>query len=1112
MIRDPFYRQIIDGLDGRLDPEDFERCACDLLRRSAWPTLVPIRGGTDAGMDGGIADGEGTPFPLVCTTRKDVLGNLTGSLKSYEKGGGARLKVVLATSQALTPKRRSNLEKRAQDLGFQLIQIHEQAAMADLLYRDPAWCRELLALTGDPPALSVVPGSTRPLLGNTLVGREPDVAWVTETAGDRLLVGQPASGKTSLLHAWAKAEGGLFVVCDDPGAIAAAIRVEQPTALIIDDAHTKPALVASLRHLRQAISASFDVVATCWEGQQDGVVEALGIPQSQAHRLDRLTRDEIVQVIRGAGLDGPTELVREIVNQAEGRPGLAVTLASFALRGDARAVALGDLLARSVRTTLEPIVGREVSMILAAFAIGGDAGMTQADVAQGLEMPIYRVRDAVTALAAAGVILEVNETHLSVRPATLRWALVRDVFFCGPQSLPAEFLLATAPNPTEVANTLMGAKARGGNLPPDLLLGFLERAHSADAWAGYASLGEAEAQDVLRLHPEMIVSVAWAVLRWAPAMAIPLLLEKAIGDHRDLPSTPEHPLRKIKDWVESAIPGTGEGVVDREILLDATSAWLATGGDDTVAVRALSLVISPAHHRATSDPGSGMQINLHFGLLTLDELCEIRRLWPRVLEVITRMERPVLNPLLQAIGGWAYPGRYQGGMPEEMYATMQATASQMVADLVPLNADRPGVLHRLRKLAESLPCALEIELSEEFAILYPEDWSQGNWQAEEARQRAAVRDLAARVVDQPPTDVLRRIGDAESEAAAAGINWPRWTPLLCHEIASLTSSPLAWARDAIAADISAELVSPFLAKAAEIGEAGWEDVATRCLDEPDLCGLAIWTILTAPTVSDVLLDRAVAETGMLLRAVQFWSAEIPEDRFRRLLSHKDARVAGAAAVGEWLTEPRGVIRPSLEILWRQAALRIDREEYWLGEILRADPSLAADWLVAHVTRDERISIELPRPVEAAISVIDVAGRERVLIAIPQDFPDTELLCRLVGDDPDLYQLLLSRKVNDLLHLAPLKGQPTGSWIAKARLALDAGYRPEKVADAVVGWHSSWSGKLSNFYRQHRDWFEPLCDHEEPRIRQVGQAGRRRAEEVLTHELERERHEEVFGRQ
>ncbi len=86
MNRDPFYREIIKRLKDTLDPELFERCAADLLRPS-WPGLVPIRGGTDAGMDGAIGDGKGEPFPLISTTSPDVIGNLTLSLEARVRDG-----------------------------------------------------------------------------------------------------------------------------------------------------------------------------------------------------------------------------------------------------------------------------------------------------------------------------------------------------------------------------------------------------------------------------------------------------------------------------------------------------------------------------------------------------------------------------------------------------------------------------------------------------------------------------------------------------------------------------------------------------------------------------------------------------------------------------------------------------------------------------------------------------------------------------------------------------------------------------------------------------------------------------------------------------------------
>jgi hypothetical protein len=82
MIRDPFYLQIVEALGKRLDPEIFERCAQTVLREP-FPTLAPVQGGSDDGMDGAIAEGNVPPLPLVCTTAKTVKANLVKNLKSY---------------------------------------------------------------------------------------------------------------------------------------------------------------------------------------------------------------------------------------------------------------------------------------------------------------------------------------------------------------------------------------------------------------------------------------------------------------------------------------------------------------------------------------------------------------------------------------------------------------------------------------------------------------------------------------------------------------------------------------------------------------------------------------------------------------------------------------------------------------------------------------------------------------------------------------------------------------------------------------------------------------------------------------------------------------------
>jgi len=380
MIRDPFYQDIMEGLNGKLDPELFEQCAADLLR-AIYPGLVPILGGSDAGMDGAISDTEGVAFPLIATTQEDVIGNLTNNLHSYLENGGPRRRIVLATSQNLTPKRRRNLEERARRLGFKLIQTYTQEALANLLYRNPQWCQELLGLTGQPPALSVIPITSRPQTIELLIGRENDLAWLENTNGDLLLVGQPGSGKTFLMQTFAKQNEGLFLINDDPTQIAASVREQDPKAIIVDDAHMNTNRLGRLQQLRGQIGAEFRIIATCWPGQKDNVLHLMQLPTSSMHELEPLTRDQIVELIKSTGIAGPTELIRELVNQAEGRPGLAATLCHLCIKGDYRQIALGDALSRDIRITFEPLLGSEATAIVAAFSIGGDRGMPMETVA-----------------------------------------------------------------------------------------------------------------------------------------------------------------------------------------------------------------------------------------------------------------------------------------------------------------------------------------------------------------------------------------------------------------------------------------------------------------------------------------------------------------------------------------------------------------------------------------------------------------------------------------------------------------------------------------------------------------------------------------------------------
>ena len=905
MIRDPFYRDILKRLNGPIDPELFEQSAADILRGD-FPTLVPIRGGSDAGMDGAIADGEGTAYPLISTTNQNVIGNMTGSIKSYLNEGGTRRKAVLATSQELTSRRRRNLEDRAAKLGFTLVQIFERYAIADRLYNKPHWCLELLNLTGEPPPISIIPPSLRLSITEKLIGRDHDFAWLNKTKGDRLLVGQPGSGKTILLHLWAKRNSGLFVVKRDCTAIANAIRSQKPKCLILDDAHLYKEFLADLIHLRQEIGSSFEIIGTCWPSYEKETSKLLNLPIAKVNTLGLLSRDEIVEVIKFSGIQGPTRLVREIVDQSQGRPGLAVTLSFLCIQGGVEEVALGDALSRSIQESFKILIGERAIPVLASFAMGGGSGMPLKLVAEFLGIPLVDVHVMVAKLSAGGVLEEGPRGQmLSVSPQALRFVLVRDTFFSGTGSLDPSALIEQAPNLADVTITLVGAKARGAFIPPDTLLEYLIRAQSTKAWDCYAWLGKNEVNTVLQKNPEMLKSIAYAALEHSPETAIPLLLQDAIGDERPLHSNPDHPLRLIKEWIESSFPGSGEVLRRRQTLLAAIIKGLKSGMDLRINLTALSSVFSLAYENVDSDPGSGRTVNLTHGVVTLDELIKIGDLWPKTLTEI----KPIMNPdwilIINIAEKIAYPRPISARISQDFYQFAKTIACRILEDIAAISGIGLGSKHKIKAISRRLNLTLAIDLDSEFLTLFPMV-NISDWRAAEEQNRKAVVKLSEEWIHEAPEVVLNKIALYESEAQSSGISYPRWTPHICKLISSKVTKRILWAEEIIRSGMPGDILEPFLKEAAMNNENGWESLILQSLENDLLRFVPISIILTLPSPPPHLLNKVFQHLKGLGSYIETLClrGEIPEETLLCLLQHYDHEIAGPAAIGIWLAEPK----------------------------------------------------------------------------------------------------------------------------------------------------------------------------------------------------------------
>jgi len=1083
MIRDPFYLEIISRLNKKLDPELFERCVVDLLK-AYYPTIVPVRGGCDRGMDGAISDGKGPPYPLVSTTKKDVIGNLTQSLNSYLKEDGQRRRVLVATPQELTSTRRSNLEKRAIELGFTLIQTYTQSAIADLLYHSPKWCQELLNLTGDPPPLSVQPITRRLLIGKSLIARKNYFTWLKDSQGDLLLVGVPGSGKTFLFHKFAKDGFGFFVISKDKAKIASGIRSQQPKALLIDDAHLNLNLIGKLVHLRSELRANYRIIANSWPGQQDEVVDALNISGPSIRRLELLTRDQIVDVIKSTGIVGPNQLVRELVDQADGKPGLAVTLCYLCLNDSLKEVALGDALYRDVRTTFKQLLGHKAISILASFALGGDQGMLMTDVAKSLGLTTLKVREVVTRLAAGGVLDETGNDTLSVRPVPLRFALVRDTFFCGATSLPSDDLINQAVNINDATFTLIGSISRGATIPKNKIESFVERCQSSDVWKAYCSLGTSECNWVLEKYSDKLISIADVALKIIPKKVIPMLLNEAIGDDRELEPNPQYPLRLIKDWAKAGEPDSGEAIKRRNILLESVESWGSLKQESKIVLQSLQFVISPKFEILKSDPGSDSRFALLGGSVTFEEMLDIQLLWPRAIDIIKHSDIEDFKPIVEMISSWAYPHFFKGNISEKHIKNMHSFAIKMIKDSILIFKNHPAFLHWAKKVSKDLDQKINVSLDAQFEILYPEERFD-NWEEWGKEEIAAATDLSKVWSKGPPDLIINKLIYFEQEAKSVGISYPRLSPFVCDKMAESISSPEVWAKLLINKNADGDLIAPFLKQILALDSPEKEAILEICIRKHSLLSSILPLIITIPNVPDKIFKKLMAILDKKFsKQIEFICRQnkIYDNRIVDLLSHGDRYIAGSAAVGEWYHDSRGIIHKSHKSLWRKAIINFIDIGYSAKSIFGADPSIACDWIEARINESSDL-FRIDNIIEMAINTLEIEHRQYLINRIPENFWYQSIIKNLVGKNIVLFKDLLNNERCKDFHLLLLQEYPDEKWVEKVLICLNVGYSHEDVVKATfaIGKDLSSDGWVKRYQQ-----FERLSSHSDSRIQIITQ--------------------------
>ena len=1075
-------------------------------------------------MDGVGELPDGTQFFLIATTQEDARANLERNVRSHIDAGGGRRAVVFATTRRVSGRRRIELDHRLRDeFGVRLAEVHDRADFVARLYRNAAWRRELLGVPGEARPLSRLPATSRPTPEIPLVGRDDELQRLKTIEGDVVVVGRPGIGKTFLLQHLMEDDWGLFDDGWDISELEDAIRDMHPTRIVVDDAHLQGDRLSRLRQLRIQMGVNLTIAAVTWPGSVDEVSGTL--PGAAQFEIGELERDDILTVIEDMGIAGPVALQAHLVNQAQGRVGLAVTLAHAALTGDLRDVTTGDVLRRDIVRWYARSIGAESRYVLGFLALSGRCGATLEQVGQALDLTQPAVADLLRGLASGGLLDEAHAAdgvvYLCVQPEHLRYALVRDVYLSGAGSLDLRGSLRHLADAGCAAGPLLGAIHQGANLDREFVRGLIDD-HDHGSVLAFALLGAKELQQALELWPQFRDGVIREAHRAEVDLqaTLPLLLDSAIGDDRTENSAPDHPLRVISDHIAAS----DRPVEIREIAVEGIDSWLRAGGDVGVGIRALAHVVRPQVRRTSEDPGLGNTLTLTASLLPPEVVTALDPLWDRVLEVVEREKDGPIGPLIAELHSWVYPQSLSFGASfEAAERTILGVIPRVIQRLAALLVAHPGALRQLRSYGAEFD--LDIAIPPEFESLFPEDWrgsdTNGGYEDWARSADEAVVALAAEAKMRSLHEQVELLQGSDAEATAAGISYPRFTPRLAQLLAESSTEPLTWVDALVRREAPSDLLLPFLQRSVEADAQGWQEVLLELLEDESYSWATSQIVLTLP-VGEELRSKGIARLTARHQSLIQWllaRGEVDAETVERLLDAPDPIVARDSAVA--IAHTRGEVQVSDlseggQARWREVILGSPADEFWYSEILKRDPDLFAEWLRTWFTRLERDSTDhwlLPHTLVEEIGGLPLRAREALIDKIPPEapsFPLQDVITELVGADLSPAEALLDRDDLDELHWVCLRRGPSEAWMERAMLALDRGWEPERIVSATRFAENFWWGEESHHWQAAVDAFSELEFRDDSRRREIIHAGLEYFGGLRDRAAEREHQGRVFG--
>ena len=547
------------------------------------------------------------------------------------------------------------------------------------------------------PTLSPIAISTRYTENITLRGREKELKWL-QGDKDTLVFGQPGCGKTSILQVFAYS-GAQFALSEDGDSTIAAIVLQRPGTAVIDDAGPRQELIRRLQHAREERGIKFRIIAICWPFEKTELQQVLRIGDEQTMELPGLPRKVIAEVIGEIAEKKHVKLsddfIRVVAKQARGKPGLAASLTLATLESSGEALVSGQLLLKDLEGFLHRHGGEECTDVLAAFACGGNAGISTESVAKNLGKPITEIMVTTRRIALAGVLQEIERDTLVVRPGFLRSALLKASFFPdGGPALPwnlCKSLIESGKQPVFGYLDLIHARSRSGaSIGDDKLRPIVAEVDDYRLWEAMAWVDEGNCRWVIETKEDLSADIKRAALHHHPKLIIPMMLRAASTDNRPLNAFPNADMRLLEDWVTGG--EDADAVRRRRIMFDAATNWVKTGGDTSTGVAALSFVFNLKCHKSDSDPADPSIIRWRDWLLSMAHANEIFSLWNDFVTLLKSLKPIPWSKVINLVETWLHVTRPRGqALPQNYIDFIDESSRMMISSLVPLASNQPFV-------------------------------------------------------------------------------------------------------------------------------------------------------------------------------------------------------------------------------------------------------------------------------------------------------------------------------------------------------------------------------------------------------------------------------------